>query len=78
MITGSNVMKRWMVIFILTAMPVFAQTNTGELRLKVVDPQGLAAKTSVELRCDANQYQAVFSSDESGERSGQAIALRAI
>src|SRR5450432_42481 len=60
-------MKRWMVIFILTATPLFAQTNTGELRLKVVDPQGLAAKTSVELRCDANQYQSVFSSDESGE-----------
>jgi outer membrane cobalamin receptor len=67
MITGSSVMKRWMVIFILTATPLFAQTNTGELRLKVVDPQGLAAKTSVELRCDANQYQSVFSSDESGE-----------
>lgn len=60
-------MNRWLVIFILTTAPLFAQTNTGELRLKVVDPQGLAAKTGVELRCDANQYQAVFSSDESGE-----------
>ena len=60
-------MTRWMVIFILTATPLFAQTNTGELRLKVLDPQGLAATTSVELRCDANQYQSVFNSDDSGE-----------
>lgn len=60
-------MKRWMLIFVLTATPLLAQTNTGELRLKVVDPQGLGAKISIELRCDANQYQSVFSSDESGE-----------
>jgi outer membrane cobalamin receptor len=60
-------MKRWMAILTLTAMPLLAQTSTGELRLKVVDPQGLAAKTSVELRCDANQYQSVFTSDDAGE-----------
>lgn len=60
-------MKRWMLIFLLTATPLLAQSNTGELRLKVLDPQGLAARTNVELRSDRNQYQNVFSSDESGE-----------
>ena len=44
-----------------------AQSNTGELRLKILDPQGLAAKVSVEIRCDANQYLNAFESDDSGE-----------
>jgi len=56
-----------MLIFTLAATPLLAQTNTGELRLKVLDPQGLAARTSVELRSDRNQYQTVFTSDDSGE-----------
>ena len=66
-------MKRWLAILaVLTASAVLpaalhAQSNTGELRLKILDPQGLAAKVSVEIRCDANQYLNAFESDDSGD-----------
>jgi hypothetical protein len=32
---------------LLIALPVLAQSNAGELRLKVTDPDGLAIKASV-------------------------------
>jgi hypothetical protein len=42
-----------------------AQTNTGELRLKVTDPSGAGVKTTVQIVSEANQYrQALTTSDE--------------
>ncbi len=47
--------------------PISAQTNTGELRLKVTDPSGLAvAKASVALRSEANEYDNTLQTDDSG------------
>ena len=44
-----------------------AQTNIGELRLKVTDPSGLAvAKASVTLRSEANQYENTLQTDDAG------------
>ena len=51
---------------LLLALPVIAQSNTGELRLKVIDPHGLGVKTAVELICEANEYQNTFVTDEAG------------
>ena len=50
----------------LLALPLFAQSNTGELRLKVTDPHGLGVKSTVELDCEANQYHNAFATDDSG------------
>ena len=49
-------MKRWLFLA-LGGLPLFAQSNTGELRLKVTDPTGLAVKSSVEMVSEANHYR---------------------
>ena len=41
-------MNKILVLLLLVA-PLFAQSNTGELRLKVTDPAGLGIKSSVVL-----------------------------
>jgi hypothetical protein len=51
---------------LLIALPVLAQSNAGELRLKVTDPDGLAIKASAELSSDAIQFRRSFSTDDSG------------
>jgi hypothetical protein len=63
-------MKRILLILAIGLFPVFGgvsgQSNTGELRLTVTDPSGLAARSSVELVCQANQFQQSFETDDAG------------
>ena len=49
------------------AVPVPAQSNAGELRLKVTGPDNLALKASVDLSSDALQFHRSFSTDDSGQ-----------
>jgi len=58
-------MKKAPVIFLLVGS-LFAQSNTGELRLKVTDPTGLAAKSSVEIVSEANHYRQSSLTDDAG------------
>jgi len=51
---------------LLCAIAVAAQSNSGELRLKVTDPDGLALKASAELSSDALQFRRSFTTDDSG------------
>ena len=55
-----------LAIFLL-ALPVWAQSNRGELRLKVSDPNGFGLKSSVELVCDANEFHTTYVTDDSGQ-----------
>ncbi len=50
----------------LLALPLFGQSNTGELRLKVSDPEGLGVKTTVELMSEANEYHNTLVTDDAG------------
>ena len=59
-------MKRLLAIFLLCASPLFCQSNSGELRLKVTDPTGLGVKTSVQIVSQANQYHTALSTNEQG------------
>jgi hypothetical protein len=43
-----------------------AQSNRGELRLKVTDPSGLGVKTAVQITSTANQYRNVLATSELG------------
>ncbi len=52
-------------IFLL-ALPSLAQSNAGELRLKVTDPHGLSVRSTVELASEANQYNNTFVTDDNG------------
>ena len=44
-------------VLLLFALPLVAQSNTGELHLKVTDSSGLGVKAAVELVSEANDYQ---------------------
>jgi len=58
-------MSRWLFV-LLCAPALFAQSNTGELHLRVTDPAGLGLKSLVELVSEANHYQQSFLTDVSG------------
>jgi hypothetical protein len=51
---------------LLAALPLLAQSNAGELRLKVTDPHGLGIRSTVELASEANQYNNAFVTDDNG------------
>ena len=57
---------RVVAIFAMLALPLMAQSNAGELRLKVTGPDGLPLKVSVQLSSDALQFHRSFSTDDSG------------
>jgi len=54
---------------------VRAQSNVGELRLKVIDPSALGVKSSIELACDANQFHQTYSTDSSGAATAKRLAF---
>jgi hypothetical protein len=59
-------MKRFATLFFICAVPLFCQTNSGELRLKVTDPSGLGVKTTVQITSEANQYRSTLSTSGQG------------
>jgi len=51
---------------VLLALPLFGQSNVGELRLKVSDPHGLGVKAFVILASDAVQVHRSLVTDDAG------------
>ena len=49
-------MKRVIIFLALCPVLLCAQSQMGELRLKVIDPSGLGLKTTVHISSQANQY----------------------
>lgn len=70
-------MKRFSVLFVLIAMPVFCQSNSGELRLKVADPSGLGVKTTVQIVSKANEYHSALTTSDQGELDVQRLPFGA-
>ena len=60
-------MRRLVALFLLCCLPVFCQSNGGELHLKVTDPAGIGVKTTVHIISDANQYRNVLVTSDKGE-----------
>ena len=54
------------LILLLAALPLFAQSNSGELRLRVTDPAGLGVTSSVQLVSEVNQIRKSLLTDEAG------------
>jgi outer membrane cobalamin receptor len=50
----------------LCVVSAVAQSNEGELRLKVTDPSGLGIKCEVKFLSEVSQYQKVFTTSEDG------------
>jgi hypothetical protein len=59
-------MKRFAALFFICSVPLFCQSNSGELRLKVTDPSGLGVKTTVQIISEANQYRNTLSTSDQG------------
>ncbi|MGA9671466.1 MAG: TonB-dependent receptor plug domain-containing protein, partial [Terracidiphilus sp.] len=53
-------------LFLLASLPLFSQSNSGELRLKVIDPSGLGVTTTVQIICKANQYRSTLTTGSEG------------
>ncbi len=51
----------------------FAQSNSGEIRISVLDPSGLGAQSSVSLVCDANQFRQTYSTDTAGNLTARSL-----
>ena len=60
-------MNKALLFLLICCLQAFAQSNAGELRLKVTDPSGLGLQSTVELVSEVNQYRNVFNTDESGK-----------
>jgi len=58
-------MRRYAVVF-FAATQVFAQSNSGELRLHVADPAGHGIHVGVRIVSEANQYSANLTTDDHG------------
>jgi outer membrane cobalamin receptor len=65
--------KKLIAIFFCCALPLLAQSNNGELRLKVTDPSGLGVKTVVRIISEANQYRATLATGEHGSLNVQRL-----
>ncbi len=63
----------WSVVLILFSASLFAQSNSGELRLKITDPSGLGVKTTVELVSEANEYRRTLATDGDGNLSARRL-----
>jgi hypothetical protein len=72
--TGAGLLeKKLIVVFLLSALPLFCQTNTGELRLVVTDPSGAGVKAAVRVVSESNQYEATLSTDRGGHLNVQSL-----
>jgi len=60
-------MQRFAAVFLFWALPLFCQSNNGELRLKVADPSGHGAKIIVHIISAANQYRNALATSDEGE-----------
>ena len=67
-------MKRLGVaVFFFYALPLFCQSNVGELHLKVTDPSGAGVKTVIQIVSQANQYRRSLATDDQGGLSVQRL-----
>ena len=65
-------MKRLLPLWFVLATAVLAQSNTGELRLRVTDPSGSGVKSTLELISDVNEVHRTLTTDD----GGSAVAKR--
>lgn len=54
------------VFLSLCTLPLAAQSNSGELRLKIIDPSGIPVRTPVHIVSEANDYQRTLTTSAAG------------
>ena len=65
--------RRLAVVFFLCVAPLYCQSNSGELRLKVIDPSAAGVKASVEITSEANQFRKILTTDDQGKLDVQRL-----
>src|SRR5271169_2165409 len=60
-------MRKCLFLFFACAAGLCAQSNRGELRLKVTDPSGRAVKTTVQITSAANGYRNILATNDQGQ-----------
>jgi len=65
--------KKLIIAVLLWVLPLLAQSNAGELRLKVIDPVGLGVKTTVQIVSRANQYRNTLATSDQGNLDVQRL-----
>jgi hypothetical protein len=60
---------------LLCAVCCFAQSNTGELRMKIRDASGLPVKSSIVLVSEVNQFRDVYDTDSNGNATAKELAF---
>ena len=63
------------LVAFVVVMPVLAQVNTGEVRLRVTDPAGTGIAASVTVSGESNQYFERFTTNDSGELDVKRLAF---
>jgi hypothetical protein len=67
-------MKRFAaLLFLFCSLPLFGQSNSGELRLRVTDPSGLGVRTTVQITSAANQYRNSLATSDQGNLDVQRL-----
>jgi hypothetical protein len=66
-------MKRFAALFFLISLPLFCQSNSGELRIKVTDPSGRGVKTAVQIVSIGNQYRNSLVTNDQGDLDVQRL-----
>ena len=66
-------MTRFGAIVFFFALPLFCQSNSGELRLRVTDPAGLGVKTTVQITSKANRYRNTLATSDQGSLDVQRL-----
>jgi hypothetical protein len=59
--------RRYISLLFFIALPVFSQSNSGELRIHVADPSGHGIHATIHLLSQANQYSADLETDKQGD-----------
>ena len=63
---GSSFIKLLPLILLVTGLSGLSQVNTGELRVRVADPEGAGLKAQVTVSNAANQYRIAVTTNERG------------
>jgi hypothetical protein len=66
-------MKRFTALLFLISIPLFSQSNSGELRLKVTDPSGRGVKATVQILSVGNQYRNALATNDQGDLDVQRL-----
>lgn len=66
-------MTRFASILVFFALPLLAQSNSGELRLRVTDPAGFGVKAAVQILSRANQYRSTLETSDQGSLDVQRL-----